>query len=63
MENIQKSLGKGSCRIIDWVIDHTVNIWKYNSLTGSSYIKLPKELGNPRKRLIYIQNTDDKWML
>ena len=33
----QKSLGKIS------VIDH-ISILKYNPLTGSSYIKLPKEL-------------------
>ena len=32
-----------SSRIIDSVIDHNVNIWKYNPLAGSSYIKLPKE--------------------
>ena len=36
--NIQKSLGKGSGWIIDSVIDHTINISKYNRLAGSSYI-------------------------
>ena len=36
--NIEKSLGKGSGWIIDSVIDHTISISKYNSLTGSSYI-------------------------
>ena len=56
--NIQKSLGKGSGCIIDSVIDPTASISKYNPLTGISYIKLPKELGHPRKRLIYIQNID-----
>ena len=29
--------------IIDSVIDHNINISKYNPLAGSSYIKLPKE--------------------
>ena len=29
----------------------------YNPLAGSSYIKLPKDLDNPRKGLINIQNT------
>ena len=24
----------------DSIIDHTINIWKYNTLSGSSYIKL-----------------------
>ena len=63
--NIQKSLGKGSGWIIDSVIDHTTSISKYNPLTGSSHIKLPKDLHHPRKGLINIQNIDDnecfKW--
>ena len=50
--DIQKYLGKGSRWIIDSVIDHTISISKYNSLAGSSYIKLPKELDHPRKGLI-----------
>ena len=52
--NIEKSLGKGWGRIIDSVIDHTISISKYNLLTGSSYIKLLKELEHPRKILINI---------
>ena len=32
ISNIQKSLGKGSVRIIDSVIDHNIIISKYNSL-------------------------------
>ena len=54
--NIQKSLGNVLDWIIDSVIDHTISISKYNSLSGSSYIKLPKELDYPRKGLINIQN-------
>ena len=50
--NIQKSLGKGSGRIIASVIDHTISISKYNPLAGHSYIKLPTELDHPRKGLI-----------
>ena len=50
--NIQKSLEKGSDWIIDSVINHTISISKYNPLAGSNYIKLPKELDHPRKRLI-----------
>ena len=57
--NIQKSLGKGSSWIIDSVMDYTISISKYNPLARSSYIKLPKELGHPRKDLINIQNTED----
>ena len=67
IRNIQKSLKNGSAWIIDSVIDHTISISKYNTLAGSSYIKLPKELDHPRKGLINIQNTDDdeyfKWCL
>ena len=63
--NIQQSLGKGSGWITDLVIDHIISISKYNPLSESSYIKLPKELHNPRKGLINIQNIDDnecfKW--
>ena len=65
ISNIQKSLGKGSGWITDSVIDHTISISRYNPLTGTSYIKLPKELDHPRKRLIIIQHFDDnkcfKW--
>ena len=53
--------------IINSVVDHSISISKYNPLAGSSYIKLPKELDHPRKRLINVQNTNDneffKWCL
>ena len=53
--------------VIDSVIDHTINISEYKPLSGSSYIKLPKELDHPRKGLINIQDIDDnecfKWYL
>ena len=45
--------------IIDSVVDHTIDISKYNPLAGSSYIKLPKELNYPRKGLINVQNIDE----
>ena len=66
---MQKYLGKGSGWINDTVIDHTISILRQNSLNGSSYIKLTKELDHPRKALIniHIQNIDDneclKWCL
>ena len=56
---IQTSFGKGSGWTIDSVIDYNISISKYNPLSGSSYIKLPKELDHPRQRLINIQNIDD----
>ena len=46
ISNIQKSFGKGSGWIIDSVIGE---ISKCNFLAGSSYIKLPKELDQPKK--------------
>ena len=56
MSNIPKYLGKGSGWIINSVVNHTINISKYNSLAGSSYSKYPKELSHARKCLINIQN-------
>ena len=56
IENIQKSLGRGCSWIIDSVINHTISISKYNPISGSSCIKLLKELDHPRKGLINIQN-------
>ena len=44
----KNSLGKGSGWIIDSVIDNNINVSKYNPLAGRSYIKLPKELNNPK---------------
>ena len=64
---IQKSLGKGSGWIIDSVIDHTIDISKYNLLARRSYIEFPRELDHPGKGLINIQNIDHnecfKWCL
>ena len=58
-QKYKKSVRKGSDWIIDWVIDHTINISKYNPLSGSSYMELPKELDHPRKGSINMQNIDD----
>ena len=49
ISNIQKYLGKGSGWIIDSVIDHIINISKYNLLAADSYIKLSKELNQPKR--------------
>ena len=48
--NIQKSLGKCSSWITDSVIEHNINISKYNPgiIAGTSYLKLPKELDHLR---------------
>ena len=62
---MQNILGKGSVWIIDLVIQHSINISKYNPLAGSSYIKLAKELDHAKKGLTNTQNIDDnecfKW--
>ena len=67
ISNIQKSLGKGLGWITNSVINHNISISKYNPLPGSSYIRLPKQLGHSRKGLINIKNIDDnkcfKWSL
>ena len=67
IKNIQNSSLKDSEWIIDSVNYHTISISKYNTLAGRSYIKLPKELDDPRKCLINIQNTGHnecfKWCL
>ena len=55
ISNMQKFLGHGSGWIIDSVIDHTTSISKYNTLAGSGYVKIPRELDHPRKGLINIQ--------
>ena len=53
-QNIQKSLRKVLCWIIDSVANHTVNISKYNPSSGGSYIKLPKEYDHPKENIINI---------
>ena len=59
IKNIQIILRKRLGWIIDLVIKHNINISKYSPLSGSSYIKLPKELDHPRKGLINIQKIDE----
>ena len=48
ISNIQNLLGTDSGRILDSVVDHTINISTYNPLACNSYIKLPKELDHPK---------------
>ena len=49
--NVQKYIGKGLGLIIDSVVDHTIDISKFNPLAGSSYIKLTKELDHIIKKI------------
>ena len=50
IKHTKKNQGKGSGWIIDSVIDHIINISKYNPLASISEIKLPKELERLQKR-------------
>ena len=59
IKNIQTILRNRLGWIIDSVIEHNINISKYSPLSGSSYIKIPKELDHPRKGLINIQKIDE----
>ena len=59
IKNIQTILRNRLGWIIDSVIEHNINISKYSPLSGSSYIKLPKELDHPSKGLINIQKIDE----
>ena len=42
-----------SAWIIDSVMNYNINISKYNTLVGSSYIEFSKELDHPKKGLIF----------
>ena len=53
-------LAQGSNWQIQNIYDQYLNIHTYKPLGGSSYISLPKELQNPMKGLINIQNEDKK---
>ena len=45
----QNVLGQGSSWFIDSVIEHNIDVLKYNHLAGSYYIKLPKILNHSKK--------------
>ena len=47
--DIQKYLRKGLIWIVDSVVDHSITILKYKPLSGSSYVKLPKELDDQKR--------------
>ena len=48
MKHTKKSFEKGSGWVIDLVVDLTSVISNYKPITGSSYIKLLKELDHPK---------------
>ena len=53
--------GKGW--IVEEIVSKYLNLSSYLPLSGSTYVKLPKELSHPMKGLINIQNDDNKCFL
>ena len=50
-QTCKNNLEKVRVGIIIAIVNHTINILKYKPLSGSSYIKLPKELDYPKQDL------------
>ena len=63
MYRIDNWINEGSGWKIDSVNSESVNISKYAPLFGSSFIKLPSQIENPKKGLINIKNKDNKCFL
>ena len=57
---IAQGVSKGSGWTIESVNNHYLNIVQYQPMKGSSYIKLPEELNNPKKGLINLKNNDNE---
>ena len=54
-------ISHGSGWIVEEIICHYLNLNSYLPLSGSTYIKLPKELDHPMKGLINIKNNNNKF--
>ena len=57
---IDKWVSEGSGWVIDRIDNHYINVTLYKPLNGSSYIELPTELRNSKKRLINMKNKDEE---
>ena len=57
---IDQWVSEGSGWAIDRIDSHFINVTLYKLLNGSSYMELPTEVRNPKKRLINIKNKDDE---
>ena len=57
MCRIDNWINKGSGWIVETIKSQYINISTYRPLIGSSYVKLPTELGSPTKGLINIKKT------
>ena len=60
LNTVDKWVSEGSGWVIDSINNHYINVTTYKPLHGSSYIELPTELRNPKKRLTNIKNKDGK---
>ena len=60
---IDNWINERSGQIVESIEPQHINISTYRPLLGSSYVKLPAELGSPRKGLINIKNNDQKCFL
>ena len=58
-QTYKNNLEKVWVGIIIAIVDHTINILKYKPLSGSSYIKLPKELDYRKQDLSENQDIDE----
>ena len=63
MDKIDNWINKGSRWIIESVDAKYLNISVYKPLSGSTYIKLSRDLKNSVKGLINIKNNDNKCFL
>ena len=59
--NIANYINDGSGWLVKTIKSQYINISTYRLLSRSSYVKLPAELGNPKKGLINIKNNDQKY--
>ena len=57
---IAKWISEGSGWTMESVDNNYLNIVEYKPMKGSSYIKLPSELDNPKKGLINLKNNDNE---
>ena len=57
---LENWISHGRGWIVEKIISQYLNLSSYLPLSGITYIKLPKELNNPMKGLINIQNNDNK---
>ena len=60
LNTIDKWVSEGSGWVIDQIDSQYLNVTLYKPLNGSSYIELPTELRNSKKRLINMKNKDEE---